>query len=163
MLQPKHCDLCIHSKRDLKTGLTCGLTGKKPNFKSFCSKIVFSDHFKIYASQLLADIQNLQKRKTSIYSNVFFLLSIGITIIVCTFSPLTTRLLKAFYPTFDYASWKYFTYMFILNFIGIQIIFVGIYKVYKYKKDIKKLKSKKGELNSILNNYNTSLKRFVNQ
>jgi len=105
----------------------------------------------------------LQKLKTSIYSNVFFLLSIGITIIVYTFSPLTTRLLKAFYPTFDYASWKYFTAIFILNFIGIQIIFVGIYKVYKYKKDIKKLQSEKKELNSILNNYNTSLKRFVNQ
>lgn len=157
MLQPKHCDLCIHPKRDLKTGLTCGLTDKKPNFKTSCSKIVFSDDFKINTNQLLADIQNLQKRKTSIYSNVFFLLLIGLTIIVCTFSPLTTRLLKSFYPTFDYASWKYFTAIFILNFIGIQIIFVGIYKVYKYKKDVKKLKSKKGKLNSILNNYNTDI------
>ncbi|WP_336127269.1 hypothetical protein [Mesoflavibacter sp. CH_XMU1422-2] len=100
MLQPKHCDLCIHSKRDLKTGLTCGLTGKKPNFKSFCSKIVFSDHFKIYASQLLADIQNLQKRKTSIYSNVFFLLSIGITIIVCTFFSANNSFIKSFLPYF---------------------------------------------------------------
>lgn len=161
MLQPKHCDLCIHSKRDLKTGLTCGLTGKKPNFKTSCSKIVFSNHFKINSTQLLADIQDLQKRKTSIYSNVFFLLLIGFTIIVCTFSPLTTRLLKAFYPTFDYASWKYSTAMFILNFIGVQIIFVGVYKVYNYKKDIKKLQSEKKELNSILNNYNTDTQRLT--
>ncbi len=45
MIQTKHCDLCEYPKRDLKNGLTCGLTGKKPDFKRACPDILLDEKF----------------------------------------------------------------------------------------------------------------------
>lgn len=42
MFQAKHCDLYEFPKRNLKIGLHCNFTDKKPNFKGACFKIKFN-------------------------------------------------------------------------------------------------------------------------
>ena len=63
MIQAKHCDLCEYPKRNLKNGLTCGLTDKKPDFKDSCSDIKFSNSFEEYLPELLSQIGLKKKEK----------------------------------------------------------------------------------------------------
>ena len=60
MIQAKHCDLCKYPKRDLKKGLTCGLTNKKPTFDNTCPDLKFSDDFRSFVPDLLGQIQHLK-------------------------------------------------------------------------------------------------------
>jgi len=69
MIQAKHCDLCKFPKKDLKVGLTCGLTDKIPTFKNSCPDIKFSNSFKNHLPKLLAQIERFRKQKTSVYLN----------------------------------------------------------------------------------------------
>ncbi|HAB27489.1 MAG TPA: hypothetical protein DCE27_06880 [Xanthomarina gelatinilytica] len=161
MIQAKHCDLCKFPKKDLKIGLTCGLTDKKPTFDKTCPDIQFSNEFKSYVPEFLGQIQHLKKRKASVYLNLFLFGIVGLTIIVGSYSQLTTRFITAFEPEFDYGNWKYFSVMFFLNLIGIQLIYMGFWPLNKNRKELKKLESDKRKINMILKNYNTDIETLL--
>lgn len=55
------CRTCQNRKHDLKTGLYCGLTGQKPDFKSRCNNLVIDQK----------EVENLQKKKEEIKESNF--------------------------------------------------------------------------------------------
>jgi len=161
MNQSKHCDLCEFQKRNLKNGLTCGLTDKKPDFKVFCSDIKFSDSFKEYVPELLNQITELKKRKTSVYLNFGLFAVIGLLIIVGSYPNLTEYLKKAFEPEFNYSDWKYLSLFLLLDFVGILLIKMGFWSFKKYRNELNKLESEKREINIVLKNYGIEIETLI--
>ncbi|MBA6154280.1 hypothetical protein [Gelidibacter maritimus] len=162
MIQSKHCDLCEFPKRNLKNGLTCGLTDKKPDFRGFCSDIKFSDSFKEQLTELLNQIGQIKKRKTSVYFNFGLFVVIGLLIIFGSYPHLTEYLKKAFEPEFSYSDWKYFSLILLLEFVGILLLYMGFYPFNKYKKELNKLESDKKEIELVLKNYGIEIETLTN-
>ena len=158
MIQSKHCELCEHEKRNLKDGLTCGLTNKKPPFENSCSDIKFSNAFKGYLPELLRQIEQLRKKKTSVYLNFTLFGAIGLIIILGSYS----RLEKTFEMEFSYSSWIYLAGTFLIYLIGTLLISMGFRPLYKYRKSLQKLESDKSEISMVLKNYNTDITTLIN-
>ena len=161
MTQAKHCDLCEYPKRDMKNGLTCGLTDKKPDFKGFCSDIKFSDSFKEYLPELLNNIEEQKKIKIAIYLNSCFFGAIGLLLIFGSYSYLTQSMSQIFEPEFSYRNWKYFSGILLLNFVGFLLISMGFKPLYKHRKSLQKLASSKKEIDTVLKNYGVEMKALM--
>jgi hypothetical protein len=146
----KHCDLCEHPKRDLKIGLTCGLTNKKPDFNISCSDIKFSNSFKEYLPELTNQIENVKKRKAFIYLSCFLISVLGLIIIIGS-HPLIAKALKREYL---YSIIKHLEVVALFYFIGGGLISLGLMSLNKHRRTLKKLEDEKRELNMVLINYN---------
>ncbi|WP_417238611.1 hypothetical protein [Bizionia sp.] len=161
MIQAKHCDLCDYPKRSLKTGLTCGLTNKIPEFKVSCAKIKFSDSFKEHLTDLLNQIEQVRKNKRYVYLN-FTLLSI-FGLIIMILGNHHRSLEQVFDMEFDYLSWIYFQDALLVYILGVIFILMGFYTLNKYRKTLKELNSDKREIKLILNNYNIDIETLLNR
>jgi len=150
MIQAKHCDLCSHPKRNLKKGLTCGLTDKKPDFKDFCSDIKFSSSFKEYLPELLNQIENEKKRKGFVYLTFILLSLLGLFIVV----GINPQLQRSLGLEFGYYAWKNYKIVLFFYFIGSISLSMGFWSLNKHRRILKKLESEKRELNKVLSNYN---------
>lgn len=159
MIQAQHCDFCEYSKKNLKNGLICGLTNKKPSFKVSCSEIKFSNSFKEYLSKLLSQIEQVKKNKTYAYLNFTLFGTIGLTVILGSYS----RLKQTFELEFNHSTWIYFTGTLLLYVVGILLISMGFWKLKKYRNTLKNLKSNKREIDILLNNYNIDVERLFNR
>ena len=157
MIQAQHCDLCEFPKRNLKTGLHCSLTDKKPDFKGACLKIKFSREFKDYLPELQNQIENLKKRKASIYANFLLISAIGLLIIFKSYSLLELT----FKMELSYSSWRYFVYTFLIYSVGAGILSIAFRALIQYRKAIKKLESEKTEINKVLKNYNLNITSLI--
>lgn len=153
MVQTKHCDKCEFPKMNLETGLTCGLTNNKPDFKVFCPDIKFSDSFKEYVPKLLNQITELKKTKTSVYFNFGLFMGLGLLIIVGSYPNLIKYLKKTFEPEFSYSDWKYLSLFLLVDIIGILLISIGLWPFKKYHNKLNKLESEKREIDSVLKSY----------
>ncbi len=157
MIQTRHCDFCEFPKRNLESGLTCGLTDKKPDFKVSCSKIKFNSSFKEYLPELLNQIGNVKKRKTSVYLKFILLSLIGLTVIFKCHSLLD----KIFEMEFGYSSWIYFKYTLLVYFVGAGLISMAFWPLLKYRNELKELESDKREINKILKNYDLNIESLL--
>ena len=138
--------------------MTCGLTDKKPDFKDFCSDLKFNNEFKDYLPNLLKQIELTNKKKTSIYINFVLFSTIGLVIIIVSYS----RLEKTFKMEFNHSSWSYFLGTFMIYLIGTFFISTGYQTLYKYKKSLQNLKSDKKEIDMILKNYKSDVEKIIN-
>jgi len=161
MIHTRHCDLCEYPKRNLKKGLTCGLTDKKPDFKVFCSKIKFSNSLKENVSELLNSIEQSKKRRKYVYLNFGFFTLVGLIIIIRSYPYLTSYLHQAFEPEFNYKYWKYFSLILGLNIAGIFLIKMGFWPFKKFRKELKKLESERREIDMILKNYGMEAEKIM--
>ena len=161
MIQTKHCDLCEFPKRNLKNGLTCGLTDKKPDFNVFCSDLKFSDSFKEYLPELLNQIKRIKKRKTAVYLKFGLFVVIGLILVFGSYPYLSEYVKKVFDPEFSYSDWKYFSPILLLNIGGILFLYMGFYLLKKYHKELKKVESKKAEIDSVLKNYGVEIETLI--
>ena len=157
MIQAKHCDLCQFPKRNLKTGLTCGLTNKKPAFKISCSKIKFSNSSKEYLPHLLSQIENLKKRKAPVYLKFILLAFTGVLVILANH----TLLEKTFKMDLSYSSSRSFNYSLLIYAVGAGLLSKSFWLLYIYKKQLKELESEKNEINTVLNNYNLNTESLL--
>jgi hypothetical protein len=157
MIQAKHCDLCEYPKRNLKNGLTCGLTDKKPDFKVACSEIKFSNSFKEYLPVLLNLIEHTKKRKTSVYLKFTLLSAIGLIIIFGSY----TLLEQTFELDYGYDSWIRLNNPLFLYVVGAFFILMAFSGLNKYRKTFKILEYEKRELDNILNNYNIDIETLL--
>ena len=158
MIKTRHCELCKYPKRDLKNGLTCGLTDRKPDFKDFCSNLKFSNDFKDYLPELLEKIELVNKKKTSVYISFTLFCVIGLAIIIGSYS----RLEQTFKMEFNHSSWHYFIGTFLIFLIGTFFISTGYQNLYKHKKLLKKLKSDKEEIDMVIKNYKSDVEKIIN-
>ncbi|MEL0650680.1 hypothetical protein V6246_04550 [Algibacter sp. TI.3.09] len=159
MIQAKHCDLCEFPKRNLKTGLHCGLTDKKPDFKVSCSKIKFSKEFKNYLPELQNQIEKLKKRKTSVYVKFLLTSTIGLIVIFKSHSLLEI----VFKMELSYSSWRYFEDTYLIYLVGAAILSIALRPILQYKKALKDLKSEKTEINTVINKYNLNIESLINR
>ena len=159
MIQTKHCDLCEFPKRNLKNGLTCGLTNKIPTFKKNCSEIKFSNLFKNHLPELLGKIEHLRKQKTSVYINFALFGIIGLIII------LTIRSRFEITSEFDfsYSSYNYLCRSLLLLFVGIGIISLAYKRLNNHQNSLRNLVNEKNGINEVLNKYNLNIKKLLNQ
>ena len=77
-----HCQFCSLKKYDFKTGTTCGLTKKVPDFNDSCPKIRFFDQ--ALESQIIrinADFEHNKKSKFWVLLNLIFFSLISILLI----------------------------------------------------------------------------------
>jgi len=158
MIQAKHCNLCVHPKRNLKNGLTCGLNDKKPVFKNFCSDIKFSNSFKEYLPELLNQIENVKKRKTSVFLKFILLGLLGLVVMFGSYPLLE----KTFEIEFGHSAWMRFQNALLIYIIGASLLSMAFWPLYKYRKELKRLESEKRELNNILKNYNIDIESLLN-
>ena len=155
MIQGKHCNLCEYAKRDLATGLTCGLTNKKPSFKDSCPDIKISNSAKENLHGLTNQVEELKKDTTSVYIRFSLFSIIGLTIILSSYTHFIQSFIDTFEPEFNYAGWKYFTLILLLNLVGIQLIAMGFWPLINYRKTLKTLEAKIREIETVLKNYST--------
>lgn len=158
MIQAKHCNLCVNPKRDLKNGLTCGLTDKKPTFKNNCPDIEFNKSFKDYLPELMNQIEQLKKIETSIYLKFIFYGAIGLTIMIGS----GLNFMKTYKIDFYYSDLLKFNTSFLFFIVGIFLVSIGFRILNKYKKELAKLKSEKKEIELILDNYKIDIETIIN-
>ena len=81
MLQSKHCHLCKHENRSLKNGLTCGLTKKKPDFKTTCDKFSFSVLEKDKYIQTKKVLEHVKSTRNALFFKFYILLIISLGVV----------------------------------------------------------------------------------
>ncbi|WP_299677112.1 hypothetical protein [uncultured Tenacibaculum sp.] len=143
MKYTEHCDLCEYSKRDYKSGLSCGLTNKKPNFKIVCSNIKFSKYFKESQQELLNEIREIKKQKTQVYIEFTLFGLIGFIIIMVNFHHFINNSKIQF--SFNYSYWNYFARKILIFSTGFILILRALLSIKRYRNKLKKAESKKKE------------------
>ena len=78
----EHCRLCSHQKVDLKTGITCGLTDKKPNFENSCPTISFSDQLKNKIIAINCEYEGIKRKSILTYFYSILILVISLSVII---------------------------------------------------------------------------------
>ena len=157
MIQAKHCDLCAYSKRGLENGLTCGLTNKKPTFKNTCSSIEFSKSLRDYLPELLNKIEQLRKRKRSVYLKFIVCALIGLIIMVGS----GIKLMHGFEMDFDYSDYLNFKGSLLMLLVGFFLLSSAFWILNKYKKEFIKFESDKRAIESVLDNYDIDIKTII--
>ena len=157
MIQAKHCDLCAYSKRSLENGLTCGLTNKKPTFKNTCPSIEFSKSLRDYLPELLNKIEQLRKRKRSVYLKFIACALIGFIIVVGS----GIKLMHSFEMDFNYSDYLNFNGSLLLLLVGFFLLSSAFWILNKYKKEFIKFESDKRAIESVLDNYDIDIKTII--
>ena len=159
MIQAKHCDLCKYPKRNLKDGLTCGLSNKIPTFENTCSDIKFSNEFKKHLPELLSQIELEKNKTTSIYLSFTLFGVVGLIIIVLTS---LSRFQKTLEFDFSYSSFNYLCGTLLLYIVGITLISKAYLDIKTHKNLLRNLITEKKEINRILNKYNLTINALLN-
>ena len=160
MIQAKHCDLCKFPRRDLKNGLTCGLTDMKPTFKNTCPDIEFSNSFKNHLPELLGQIEHVRKQKTSVYINFALL---GVIVLITIILTLGFRFEKTSEFDFSYSSYLYLCGTILLFLVGLGLISVAFTRLSNHRNSLRKLVAEKKGINMVLNNYDLNVRKLLNR
>ena len=159
MIISNHCDLCKFSKRNLKKGLICGLSNKKPTFKNTCPDIKLSNAFKKYLPELLNQIELEKNRTTSVYLNFSLFGVVGLIIITLTSLSDFKRIIEF---DFSYSSFNYLSGKILLYLVGFLLISKPFMDIKTHRKLLKSLTTEKKEINNILKYYNLKISELLN-
>ena len=160
MIQAKHCDLCKFPRRDLKNGLTCGLTDEKPTFKNTCPDIKFSNSFRNRLPELSAQIEDLRKQKASVYLNFTLLGVVGLIVIILTSSYRFERTAEF---DFSYSSYLYLCGTLLLIFVGLYFLSTAYRRLSNHRSSYRNVVNEKEGINKVLNNYDLNIGKLLNQ
>lgn len=160
MIQAKHCDLCRFPKRNLKNGLTCGLTDKKPTFKNKCPDIEFSNSFKSQLPELLAEIEHLRTQKKSVYLNFTLWGVFGLIVIILTGH---SRFERTAEFDFSYSSYLYLCGTLLLIFVGLYFLVRAYDHLSYHQNSYKNVVTEKNGINKVLNNYDLNIRKLISQ
>lgn len=153
MIQYKHCDLCLHSARSLKSGMTCGLTDKKPIFENTCPDIKFSNVFKENTTELLSELEVVKRKKKSVHFNFYILIGIGFLIVFGGNS-----LLK---HTIEIESVYHFRLTILLYGLGTLLLSLAYRNLNKYRRQLKKLEVRKAEIEKVIDEYEIDFETII--
>ncbi|NRD21071.1 hypothetical protein HNV08_13520 [Winogradskyella eckloniae] len=157
MIQAQHCNLCKFPEMDLKVGLTCGLTHKKPKFKSRCPDLQFSSIMTEQVTNVCHEIEKLNKTKSYIYFNFVLLNALGLLILIIAYYELKNTLKL----DFSYIGYKHFNIYYTFYFLGTTSMSLACYKLIVFRKTKKRLEIEKHKLASILKTYNLSINSVI--
>ncbi|WP_411768112.1 hypothetical protein [Winogradskyella sp. A3E31] len=143
MIQSRHCDLCEHPKRDLKNGLTCGLTNKKPDFKNTCPDILLDKIFQEKLEDVNLELKRTNELKSKKYGAFYLLITIGFLFIIG----------NKFYA--DITLTETFNWKFRASAIGagITILIYAYFNFNRFRGKLNALESEKSKIDSVLEKY----------
>lgn len=132
----------------LKVGTTCGLTDKKPSFNKTCIHIALNHKFESKLESINVELYLLKKQKVEVYLNSLAYIALGICIVV----------IGLYFGDFIYSGQILrgkFSAMAPIIIIGSAVgpIFLGINKLSRYLQSYSVAKSKKANLDEVLNTY----------
>ena len=138
-----HCELCDHQQTDFKTGTTCGLTNKKPQFNITCPKIQLNT--KLEDKLKAVHIQYEHFRRKDLLTKTYFIVLtlIGIAVIIGGY------LLGKY--IFDKGVIS--TVPLIIMIVGLTPIGMAIRTLINHQQDLSTAKGKKDRLDEILKSY----------
>ena len=102
-------------------------------------------------------IENVKKRKVSVYLKFILLGGLGLTIIFGCHLLLE----KIFKMEFGYSAWTYFKYTLFVYIVGSGLISMAIWILSKYRKELKILESDKKEINKVLSYYKLDMESLL--
>ena len=145
----RHCDLCEHKKSDFKLGLVCGLTTRKPAFNKTCSQILLRDLFEEKLKQINLEYDQLNRKRLLTYSYTVVYIFIGLVVMFVAY----------YFGTYIYnvsnrTSIRLYTYPLIIFAVSLAPMAMAISTLINYLQHIKVVKSKKEDLDSVLELYN---------
>ena len=146
MIQAKHCDLCEYPKRDLKSGLVCGLTDKKPNFKGTCPDILLDEKFQSKVENTNLELHNFHKAKTRVHVTFYVLIVIGFLVIMG----------NKMYADLTHSSTYSLYYRMSAIAFGIVILMNAYHKLNRYRKKLETAAYEKNKIDSVLKEYGIS-------
>mgnify|MGYP001419952093 CR=1 FL=1 len=139
----RHCELCDNQKIDLKTGTTCGLTDRKPEFNKTCAKIKLTDKFENKLKSVNVEYENFKRKKILTYTYFVVFLIIGLVVIIG-----------------GYLLGKYALDNGVLSTVPIIIMGIGLIPLglafgtlNKFRQEIEVAKSKKDRVDEVLSEY----------
>ncbi|MCB4809052.1 hypothetical protein LG651_12405 [Tamlana sp. 62-3] len=150
MLQTRHCNLCEHSKRSLKHGITCRLTNKKPDFIEFCPNIKFTEAFNDSYKSLNSNIKIARKGNIVAYIKFVLLIIIGLFVILKSYY----LLIEANTRDYSRSGYHYFKLAILVLFLGSAFVKLAFISLSNYTKPLRELKFEKKEIDIILRKYN---------
>lgn len=142
----EHCNLCDNPRTDLQDGIICGLTDKKPSFNKTCSKILFNKKFENKIGLVHIKIEQLKKKKVSIYIYFFLCMAIGCILIISQ-----RNLLDGF--DFTYSKYVKLARSLLVVFLGLVLSGFAYRKLNHYRGKSKIVKDEKDRIDAILDKY----------
>lgn len=82
MERTHHCALCQNKRMNLKTGVICGVTGKKPNFKSKCLDIDLDSEFQQKLELAILSLHLILKVRNRLYLKYLFFILISLIVLI---------------------------------------------------------------------------------
>jgi len=152
MIQAKYCDLCEHPKRDMKNGLTCGLTGKKPNFKDTCPDILFDKQFQSKIEDINLELHKIRKNKNKAHLTFYILIIIGFLLMIG----------NKIYAEWMHSTTYYWVYRISAIAFGITVLTGAYDKFNRYRKKLRTAEFEKNKIDTVLEKYNISYKTSFN-
>lgn len=139
----RHCELCDNQEKSLKTGTTCGLTQRKPEFNRTCSKIYLNDKFKNKLKKINVEYEKVKRSKTITYTYFIVFLSISLAVIIGGF----------LFGKYVLDNGVISTVPIIIMGVGLGPLGLAFGALNKYRIDIEIAKSKKEKIDEILSLY----------
>lgn len=139
----KHCDLCKNKRMELKNGLVCSLTNKKPDFKINCTKINFSEDLQQILELVNIELEVIKNDKKSTHLSFYIFSIIGTFIIVGGISLLKST------ENSRYA----IEIIFLIISLGFSIFAITYHNIKKYRRKLYNAKFDKYEIDSLLKIY----------
>ncbi|WP_225037343.1 hypothetical protein [Winogradskyella sp. SM1960] len=148
MIQAKHCDLCEYPQRDLKNGLTCGITNKKPDFKEVCPDILLDKKFQQKLENINFELDKIKKTKNKEYLTFYILIIIGFLLIIG----------NKYYANISQTELYSWRFRASAIGVGITILISAYFKLNRFRTKLKAVKFKKNKIDSVLRKYKISYK-----
>ncbi len=148
MIQSKHCDLCKYEKRSLKKGLACGLTNKKPDFKTICDNFKITNATIKNYKKIVGEFENLRIRKKVIYFKFYILIVLGLSLIL-----FGNFYLKEIFESGNYS----LKFMYFIYGSGVTFITIAYSVLNKCRGKFNSIEDKKRKIEEILELYEMEL------
>jgi hypothetical protein len=144
-----HCQFCSLKKYDFKSGTTCGLTNKVPDFNKTCPEIKLKNQ--ILESQIIkinADFEHNKDSKFWVILNLIFFSAIFILLILSGF-------LFAEYLN-SYSRFRLYIFPLVIIIISFSILKIAVGPFNTYRRDNKIYSFEKNRIDSFLSLYGIS-------
>lgn len=147
----EHCNLCDNAQTNLKFGLTCGLTNKKPDFEKTCSTINLNIKFQEKIEQTNLELEKIRKDKNTIHFKFYTQIIIGFALMFISIS-----ILKLNFS-------GYLIYFAVYGFIssGLALWGLAFNKLNIYRTKINSAKFHKNKIDEILKLYGIEYKTNI--
>ena len=144
----RHCALCENEITSLKKGVTCRLTGEKPDFIEKCPDIVLDEKFQEKLGNTNLELERTRKVKNNVYLTFYILIIIGFLLIIG----------NKMYAELTYSTTYYWLFRVSAIAAGITVLMGAYNKLNRFRNKLKIAEFEKNKIDSVLKEYGISYK-----